>query len=193
MANGSRCSTLEEIQGDGDRLPLFCMPAADGLTLVYHELADRLGPNQPVYGAQFPWCVRRTGRRTAIEEMATRFIEDMREIRPHGPYLLLGYCSGGTVAFEVAQQLVAAGEKVAFVCGIETYDWSTSPATNKTLWVKTDYEIQRAGVSLPELSAPGSPRKTLVLAVKSPQVKSRIRVWRGMFGGLFGQKKRQLA
>ncbi|HAC89296.1 MAG TPA: hypothetical protein DCF63_01500, partial [Planctomycetaceae bacterium] len=46
----SRISCIEEIQEEGDLPPLFCMPAADGLTLDYHELSNCLGKNQPKYG-----------------------------------------------------------------------------------------------------------------------------------------------
>lgn len=186
----NRCSTLEEIQGEGERPPLFCMPAADGLTLVYHELADRLGCDQPVYGLNSPGAMGEDAP-VNIEEMATRFIEDIQEIRPHGPYLLAGYCSGGTIAFEVAQQLVAAGEQVAFVCGIETYDWSTAPAANKTLWVRTYYEIQRILYTCRNFQLLSRHDKGSFLRSKFDRTKSRVRVWRGMVTGLFTPKKRQ--
>jgi thioesterase domain-containing protein len=39
----------------------------------------------------------------------------MRRIQPKGPYYLLGYCYGGLVAYEIAQQLHACGERVAFL------------------------------------------------------------------------------
>src|SRR5690606_20526376 len=43
-------STLVEIQPCGSRTPLFCTPAADGFTRVYHQLSDHLGSDQPLYG-----------------------------------------------------------------------------------------------------------------------------------------------
>ncbi len=186
----SRCSTLEEIQGEGQRPPLFCMPAADGLTLVYHELADRLGPNQPVYGLNSPGAI---GEEVpdSFEEMATRFVADIREIRPHGPYCLIGYCSGGSVAFEVAQQLVAAGEQVAFVCGIETYDWSTSPAARLSVWVKMDYEFERLYYHGRNFLSLGLHDKRSFVRSKLDRLKSRLRVWKGMFAGLLRRKKPQ--
>ena len=44
----------------------------------------------------------------------------IRQLQPRGPYSLLGWSIGGLVAFETAQQLVAAGEDVAFLGLIET-------------------------------------------------------------------------
>ena len=44
-----------------------------------------------------------------------------------GPYFLGGYCMGGTVAFEVAQQIQAQGERVALLALFDTVDWSKIP------------------------------------------------------------------
>ena len=44
--------------------------------------------------------------------MASRHVAALRARRPHGPYVLGGHCNGALVAFEMARQLVAAGEAV---------------------------------------------------------------------------------
>jgi len=45
----------------------------------------------------------------------------MREVQPAGPYMLGGRSSGGTIAFEMACQLEAEGEKVAVLALLDTY------------------------------------------------------------------------
>ena len=45
--------------------------------------------------------------------MAACYIDAIKSVSPHGPYLIGGYSSGGTVALEMAQQLRARGEQVA--------------------------------------------------------------------------------
>ncbi|HYG64690.1 MAG TPA: thioesterase domain-containing protein, partial [Thermoanaerobaculia bacterium] len=50
-----------------------------------------------------------------VEEMAAHYAAAMRGVQPHGPYLLGGWSIGGTVAFELARQLAAAGEEVALL------------------------------------------------------------------------------
>jgi thioesterase domain-containing protein/acyl carrier protein len=54
-----------------------------------------------------------------IEEMAARHLERLRDLQPRGPYRLAGHCSAGMVAFELAQQLRAAGEDVLTLILIE--------------------------------------------------------------------------
>jgi thioesterase domain-containing protein len=47
--------------------------------------------------------------------MAQSYVADIRMQQPRGPYYLGGASFGGTVALEMAQQLVAAGEEVALL------------------------------------------------------------------------------
>ncbi len=80
----------------------------------YVNLARRLGPEQPVFG--FSSCGL-DGRAEfgTIEEMAAKYVDDLRVVQPRGPYYLGGYCFGGNVAYEMARQLEAQGEKVALL------------------------------------------------------------------------------
>jgi amino acid adenylation domain-containing protein len=47
-----------------------------------------------------------------IESMATRHLSELRKVQPHGPYRLAGFCVGGKIVLEMAQQLRAEGETV---------------------------------------------------------------------------------
>ncbi len=188
LDRADRMSTVEEIQAGGDLPPLFCMPAADGLSLVYHDLAEELGEDQPIYGLTSPGVYGEEIPLT-IEEMAARFVEDIREQFPHGPYLLMGYCSGGTIAFEAAQQLVAAGERVAFVAGIETYDWSTAQSSRPTALIKAYYNLQRLEFHVRNFMLLKLGDQWAFLKSKLNRARSRSKNWRGMLAGLFSKQK----
>ena len=47
-------------------------------------------------------------------------LEEIRQVQPQGPYLLGGYSGGGITAYEMGQQLQAAGEDVAMIAMIDT-------------------------------------------------------------------------
>jgi thioesterase domain-containing protein len=100
------------IQPDGDRRPLFLLPAADGSLASYLDLARALDPAQPVYG-----IVPAAGEEHAatIEARAAQAIEAIASVRSHGPYRIGGWSSGGLVAYETARQLRARGERVALL------------------------------------------------------------------------------
>jgi len=50
-----------------------------------------------------------------MRDRARAYVAAMREIRPQGPYFIGGYSFGSVVAFEMAQQLVEAGETVGLL------------------------------------------------------------------------------
>ena len=114
-------SSLVMIQPAGERRPLFCVHAAGGNVLEYRDLARLLGPDQPFYGLQAKGLDGKSDLHTTIPEMAAHYINEMREVQPQGPYLLGGRSSGGTIAFEMACQLKAAGEEVALLALLDTY------------------------------------------------------------------------
>jgi thioesterase domain-containing protein len=55
-----------------------------------------------------------------VEETAARFAQAIREQQPRGPYALGGHCYGGIVAFEVARQMSAQGERVSLLTLFDT-------------------------------------------------------------------------
>ena len=114
----------------GSRLPLFCAPVEGGHLFFYDNLARCLNPDQPVYGLPAQGTDGREPPHTSIEAMATHAIRLMREVQPDGPYSLLGYCSGAFVAFEMACQLEAQGEKVKRLVLVD----SVAPGTNWRSW-----------------------------------------------------------
>jgi aspartate racemase len=114
-------SSLVPIQAGGARRPFFCIHAAGGNVIEYHELARLLGPDQPFYGLQAKGLDGKSEPQTSIKEMAAHYIKELREIQPAGPYLLGGRSSGGTIAFEMAGQLEATGEEVSLLALFDTF------------------------------------------------------------------------
>lgn len=106
--------------GDPGRSPLFCVHGISGHPLAFLELARCTDTGQPVYGVGFDLAASDGSPVPTIEGLATRVLRSIREVQPHGPYCLLGYSFGGLLAFEVARQLVAAGETVALLALVDT-------------------------------------------------------------------------
>jgi len=47
--------------------------------------------------------------------MAAHYVSEIRTVQPHGPYFLGGYCFGGILSFEMAQQLRKEGQEIALL------------------------------------------------------------------------------
>jgi thioesterase domain-containing protein/acyl carrier protein len=122
-------SSLVPIQPNGSRSPLFCIHAGAGTVLFYSSLSSHLGQDQPVYGLQAKGLNGNEAPQTRIEDMAAHYISEIRSIQPQGPYYLAGYCLGGILAFEMAQQLTREGQEVALLASLNgvspTYDDSS--------------------------------------------------------------------
>ena len=105
---GDKGFPIDKIRTSGSRTPFFCMP---GL----FDLAHCLGPDQPFYGLNLPELPGEPADWPRLEEIAASSIRAMLAVQPKGPYSVGGYSFGGVVAFEIARQLEASGEKVALL------------------------------------------------------------------------------
>ncbi len=125
--------SLVPIEARGSRTPFFCVHAIGANVLNYRLLSRHLGDQQPFYGLQSRGLDGAHDPHDRLEEMAAAYLQEVRSVQPHGPYLIGGGSSGGIVAWEMAQQLRAAGEEVALLALIDTYqrsiDTHQAPAT----------------------------------------------------------------
>lgn len=115
-------NSLVPIRSEGDRRPLFLIHGAEGNVLIYRSLSRHLGDDQPVYGLQASGMDGGISEEVDLEKVAAQYIKEIRTVQSHGPYNLGGYCLGGTIALEMAQQLKALGETVGLVVMIENYN-----------------------------------------------------------------------
>lgn len=170
-------SPLVPIQTGGTRPPFFCIHGAGGNVLIYRDLARLLGPDQPFYGLQSQGLDGKLPPLTTIEEMAALYVREIRRVQPKGPYMVGGYCSGGTVSIEIAQQLQAQGEKVALLALFDTTNWCK--LVPRTFWNDSFYHMQKIVFHARSflMLAPGDQLK--FFKAKLAVLRSRITVWRG--------------
>ncbi len=112
--------SLVPIHPKGNRPPLFLIHAVGGNLLYYHRMLPHLGPDQPVYGLQARGVDGLLSPHCSIEEMASYYITEIRSVQSSGPYFLGGASFGGTVIFEIAQQLTQQGEEIAFLALLDS-------------------------------------------------------------------------
>ncbi len=56
-----------------------------------------------------------------VEEIASRYLDEIVKVRPKGPYIVSGYSVGGLMAFELALQMQKRGLEVAKVIALDTF------------------------------------------------------------------------
>jgi len=115
----TRC--LVPIRPEGTRPILYCMHDMFGQVLNFRGLARHLGSDQPVYGLQLAGLDGSEPPLARVEDMAKRYLTEIRTVQPAGPYHLCGYSMGGLIAYEMAQRLHAAGETVGLLALLDTF------------------------------------------------------------------------
>jgi thioesterase domain-containing protein len=117
---GSRTPVMA-IQSSGSKRPFFFFHVHwVGGAFYCFALARELGPDQPFYMLE-PYSFDGLSVPPTLESMAAAYIKSLRAIQPEGPYLLGGFCGGGLIAYEIAQQLSAEGQEVDLLALIDPW------------------------------------------------------------------------
>ncbi|MBD5634099.1 MAG: AMP-binding protein, partial [Candidatus Eremiobacteraeota bacterium] len=120
-------SPVTALNPNGSRPPLFFVHSdLNGGGYYTRKFARRLDAEQPFYvlaphGSDGRACP------ATITEMARDFVRAIRVVRPDGPYVLGGFCSGGLIALEMAAALREQGAEVTDVILLDV------PSTNARL------------------------------------------------------------
>ncbi|UXA69070.1 amino acid adenylation domain-containing protein [Xanthomonas prunicola] len=94
----------------GTRLPLFVVPTGIADVAYAFELAAHLDAEIPVYALPWPDPLPVT-----LEALAAHMVALIQAVQPQGPYHLLGYSSGGLLAYAIAQHFGMHDQPVAFL------------------------------------------------------------------------------
>lgn len=108
-------SPLVAIQPNGSKPPLFLMHPSGGNVLCYHDLAERLGGDRPVYALQARGLEGDLEPHATRNELVAECLEAIRGVQTKGPYHLGGWSAGGIMAYELAGSLRNQGEEVGLV------------------------------------------------------------------------------
>lgn len=109
------------IKQDGKKQPIFLVHAGGLNILLYRSLSQYLHKDQPLYGLQGLGLDGDTTHIKSIETVAARYLTEVKEHEPDGPYIIMGYSFGGIIAYEMAKQLIEEGKEVQILGMLDTY------------------------------------------------------------------------
>ena len=120
---------LFELQAGDNRKPIFCFPfrgGLDGEFFNFTRVARHFGSQYSFYGILARGLDGVSKPRRSVAEMAADYLEEIRAVQPHGPYIFVGECQGGFVAYEAARQMLADGGEMGLLVLLDTQ--ATLPA-----------------------------------------------------------------
>jgi thioesterase domain-containing protein/acyl carrier protein len=108
------------LNGHEHGCPIFLVPGLVPAPWEYQPLVQAANLQQPVFGLRCPdleWA----RDVMSFDEMVLHYVTAIRDVRPRGPYVLVGYSWGGILAFEIANRLAADGQEVRRLVLLDTY------------------------------------------------------------------------
>jgi len=98
------------INKDGTKIPFFGIISFKS----YRLLGNFIQEDQPLY--YLP-----PTQSTSVVDVATHYVKEIKLLQPTGPYCIGGFCAGGNIALEIAQQLESQGDQVSALVLFEYY------------------------------------------------------------------------
>jgi len=115
----------------GSKPAFYCVHALVGDAISCRHLAKFLNPEQDFYGIEIPPALRTSEFVTSVESIAQRYVAELLEFDPAGPYILGGWSAGVPIALEMAQQLERLGHEVPLVVVIDSAPANTGAGSHR--------------------------------------------------------------
>lgn len=143
---------IVELQREGHQAAVFYLPGGGGLSVMaFRRLAELMGPDRPAFGIEAD--LHPDTAPTTIPGMAARYIDEMRQHQPTGPYHLFGYSLGAYVAYEMARQLRATGADMGLLVvfdapsGHPLSRWARVAGGAQIAWWRTRRRLSHGGIA----------------------------------------------
>jgi amino acid adenylation domain-containing protein len=115
---------LFELQAGDPCKPIFCFPfrgGLDGEFFNFTRVARHFISQYSFYGVLARGLDGVSEPRYGVQEMAADYVKEIISVQPHGPYIFVGECQGGFVAYEAARQIIADGRKMGLLVLLDTH------------------------------------------------------------------------
>jgi len=119
--SSTELSPLVLLKACNEGTPVFIAPGLGGGPAEFFQLVKYVDLRHSIYGLQPKGIEGFDAPCERIEEMADFYLRAILRLKPHGPYILMGYSLGGLVALEMARGLVTNGQKIALLVMLDSY------------------------------------------------------------------------
>ncbi len=118
-------SSIVSLRSEGNQPPLFFVPGGGGgdnvIFFLYGKIVEYIKKSTPVHAFRAHGVEgQEQVLHNSIEKISADYIRDMKQKQPDGPYHLVGFCIGGLIAYEMAQQLIQQGDRLSLLVLVDT-------------------------------------------------------------------------
>jgi thioesterase domain-containing protein len=83
-------------------------------------MVESFDENHNIYALQSPFLYQDGVPHVTVEDLAADYLQNIKKVQPEGPYNLVGYCFGGLISLEIAQQLTEIGDEINSLTLLDT-------------------------------------------------------------------------
>ncbi|MBQ4848294.1 non-ribosomal peptide synthetase [Pseudoalteromonas sp. MMG005] len=94
---------------------IFAVHPYGGRVDNYRQLAEQLHPDYQLLGLQAPYNYSSDYRFNSAQQLAELYVQHILQTQKQGPYRIIGWSAGGTLAHLIASLLQERGEHVAYL------------------------------------------------------------------------------
>jgi thioesterase domain-containing protein/acyl carrier protein len=160
-----RVTPLVQLKAGTPDMPVFIAHGLGGSVMDFFQVVKRIQTPHAIHGMQAKGIDGVEQPFNRIEDMARYSLDAVRQVQFRGPYLLIGFSLGGLVALEMAQQLIAQGEKIALLAMLDSYPHVSHLSLAQRARLTTRQALRRVAGKLEWLGV--SPPFQTVLEVSS--------------------------
>jgi len=146
---------------------LFFIHDGSGEVEGYLEFCKHLRSPFNCWGIRVNWLENVAPSNRSIQEISSDYIHKLQTLQPSGPYNILGWSLGGTIAFEMVRQLEMQGETILFFAIIDSPPPLNKPANSIPI-ITVHQELEFIRQFLPEL----------ILNINPETIQSLDELWR---------------
>ena len=150
-----RFPPLVLLKPGAEKTPIFITHGLGGSVIDFYQVVKHIQLPHPIYGMQAKGIDGVEEPFERIEDMAQFYLDAIKELQPHGPYLLVGFSLGGLVTLEIAQRLCESGEKVALLAMLDSYPHISYLSLGQRLRLTTRLLARRLSAVM-KLGMPGA-------------------------------------
>lgn len=113
---------------------IFFIHPVGGMIFCYNNLVSQWDLPFNIYGLQDPSIITGKIEYSSLHELAELYLQEIRKIQPEGPYYLVGYSFGGTIAYEIANLIYNINGRVGMLALIEGWALFSPEQDNENMF-----------------------------------------------------------
>jgi thioesterase domain-containing protein len=142
---GDNLKSVQKINKNKNGKIIFIIHGLDGSIYSYKDLAKLLENDFQIYGIQAKGLDGSCGLAKSIDEMVMDYVEEIKQVQSEGPYIIVGYCMGNILGYEIIRELEAQNKKVERYINIDEFAF----LSHIIIWIS---KAQRIWDNLPKLN-----------------------------------------